>query len=66
MIDQTLTCKACGSSSFAIGELGHGYANIRPVNKRATTGSPVLLTYCQDCGEIASMKVKEIGKLKKW
>lgn len=66
MIDQTLTCKACGSTSFAVGELGHGQANIRPVNKRATTGTPLLLTYCQNCGEIASMKVKEMGKLKKY
>ncbi|QED46857.1 hypothetical protein [Cytobacillus dafuensis] len=65
MSDQRLTCKACGSNSFAVGEIGHGYANIRPVNKRMTQGSPLLLTYCQDSGEIASMKVKEISKLKK-
>lgn len=66
MSGQTLTCKSCGGSSFAVGVLGHGYANIRPVNKKLTTGSPILLTYCQDCGEVASIKVKELGNLKQY
>lgn len=59
-------CKACGKDSFAVGELGHGYANIRPVNKIFSTGTPLLITYCQSCGEVASIKVKELGKLKIW
>ncbi len=56
-------CKACGSASFVQGEIGHGYANVRPVGKVFTNGIPLLLEICTQCGEVSSFKVKDINKL---
>ena len=65
-MEENKKCKACGKDSFAVGELGHGHANIRPSNKMFAIGTPLLVTYCEHCGEVASLKVKELGKLKVW
>lgn len=65
-MDENMKCKACGKDSFAVGELGHGYANVRPVGKIFHAGTPLLVTYCTNCGEVASFKIKDLGKLKIW
>lgn len=59
-------CKACGKESFAVGELGHGYANVRPEGKKFHAGTPLLVTYCTSCGEVASFKIKDLSRLKVW
>lgn len=53
---EKLTCKACGSKSFTQGKLS-GYANVMPVEKIGFRGSSLILTFCKDCGEVASMKI---------
>lgn len=58
-----LVCKICGNDSFTQGELGGAYANVRPVDA-LFSNSPLILTICKNCGEIASMKVKNLQKFK--
>ncbi|MGE8036164.1 hypothetical protein B1B04_15310 [Lysinibacillus sp. KCTC 33748] len=68
MENNKLVCKACGNDSFAQVELGgsYAYANVKPIrmDKLNITGSPMILTICKNCGEIASMKVKKLDKFK--
>ncbi|MED4402463.1 hypothetical protein [Metabacillus fastidiosus] len=61
MTQQELVCKSCGSESFTKGEMS-GYANIRPIDKIFTNGSPVIFTFCKNCGEVASIKIKNTKK----
>ncbi|KOS66281.1 hypothetical protein AEA09_18870 [Lysinibacillus contaminans] len=58
-----LVCKSCGSDVFAQGELGGAYANVRPVDA-FFSNSPLILTICKNCREVASMKVKNPQKFK--
>ncbi len=53
-------CKVCGGQTFVKGKLS-GYANVAPVN-RIFGNSPLLLTFCKECGEVSSMKVKKPKK----
>ena len=32
-MEENKKCKACGKDSFAVGELGHGYTNLKPANE---------------------------------
>lgn len=58
MENQKLICKSCGGSSFTKGKL-EGYANIKPIDKLFSS-SPLIVTLCKDCGEVASIKVKNL------
>lgn len=58
----SMICKVCGSDSFTHGEVGFGYANVKPKGKLFSDGSPLLLTFCKECGEVASIKVKNTKK----
>ena len=58
-----LVCKICGNDSFTQGELGGANANVRPVDA-IFSSSPLILTICKNCGDVASMKVKNLQKFK--
>ncbi|MEY9970810.1 putative Zn finger protein [Lysinibacillus sp. RC46] len=66
MENNKLVCKACGSDSFAQGELGGSMANVKPIKLDLVhfSSSPLILTICTNCGEVASMKVKKVDKFK--
>ncbi|AJK87562.1 MULTISPECIES: hypothetical protein [Lysinibacillus] len=61
-----LICKACGKDSFATGQLGHGKlstdSNVRPIGSFIASGSPLILSFCKHCGEVASFKVAKPEK----
>ncbi|MFJ7734033.1 hypothetical protein ACIQXF_19415 [Lysinibacillus sp. NPDC097231] len=61
-----LICKACGYNSFATGQLGHGKftteGNVRPIGSLIASGSPLILSFCKNCGEVASIKVAKPEK----
>lgn len=61
-----LVCKICGNDSFTQGELGGSMANVKPVKLDMLhfSSSPLILTICTDCGEVASIKVKNLQKFK--
>lgn len=61
-----LICKTCGNNSFTQGELGGSYANVRPLGSIGSifSSSPLILTICTNCGEVASMKIKKLHKFK--
>lgn len=61
-----LVCKICGNDSFTQGELGGSMANVKPVKLDMLhfSSSPLILTICTSCGEVASMKVKNLQKFK--
>ncbi|PJO42978.1 hypothetical protein CWD94_14510 [Lysinibacillus xylanilyticus] len=58
--------KAYGKDSFAQGELGGSMANVKPIKLEMLhfSSSPLILTICTNCGEVASMKVKKVYKFK--
>lgn len=56
------SCRACGSTTFTKGIVKNTYAKIMPVHKFFSTGSPLIYTFCKDCGEVSSIKVEEPGK----
>ena len=61
-----VVCKICGNDSFTQGELGGSMANVKPVKLDMLhfASSPLILTICTNCGEVASMKVKNLQKFK--
>ncbi|MFC9541180.1 hypothetical protein ACFTQ7_14990 [Lysinibacillus sp. NPDC056959] len=53
-----LVGNTCGNDSFAQGELGGSYANVKPIRLELNfSGSPMILS-------IASMKVKKLDRFK--
>lgn len=62
MSQDNLVCKSCGNTTFAKGEMSNGYANVMPIGKTFSFGSPVIFTFCKRCGEVASIKVKKPEK----
>ena len=66
MENDKLVCKFCGNDSFTQGELGGSFANVKPVKLDMLhfSSSPLILTICKNCGEVASMKVKNLQKFK--
>ena len=61
MDNNKLICKACGNDSFSEGKLD-GYAALRPVDKFFSSGSALIFTLCQKCGEVASIKAEKPHK----
>lgn len=59
MENEKLVCKACGSDSFTTGQVGGttSQGNIRPIGSIIAVGSPLIMTFCKNCGEVASFKV---------
>ncbi|RFU71373.1 hypothetical protein D0469_02350 [Peribacillus saganii] len=55
---QQLICKACGGHSFTKGKLSNDNISVTPIENLCSVGSPLILTFCKDCGEVASIKVK--------
>ncbi|KMY31954.1 hypothetical protein ACZ11_07180 [Lysinibacillus xylanilyticus] len=56
---------AYGEDSFAQGKLGGSMANVKPIKLELHfSSSPLILTICTNCGEVASMKVKKVYKFK--
>lgn len=53
-------CAACGGSSFV---QATDFINLRPLDKKMAIGSEKIYTICSDCGEVASIKVKNPEKL---
>ncbi len=66
MENGNLVCKACGGDSFTTGQVGgnSSHANIRPIGSIMAFGSPILMTFCKNCGEVASIKVDNPKKFK--
>lgn len=66
MENNQLICQACGSDSFTKGEIGRqsGHATIRPLGAVFSLGSPLIYTFCKNCGEVASIKVEHPKKFK--
>jgi len=62
MNQDNLTCKACESNTFTQGEVYNGYAQVMPVNKFLSTGSPIIYTFCKKCGEVASIRIAKPEK----
>ncbi|MGE7693905.1 hypothetical protein ACQKNC_07270 [Lysinibacillus sp. NPDC094177] len=64
MENDKLVCKSCGSDEFTQGELGGSMANVKPIKLDMLhfSSSPLILTICTNCGEVASMKVKKLHK----
>jgi ribosomal protein L37E len=55
-------CETCGGTSFTQGQMNNGYANLMPVNKALSFGSPLIFTFCKRCGEVASIQVMKPEK----
>ncbi len=55
-------CTACGGSSFV---QATDFINLRPLDKKMAIGSERIYTICLDCGEVASIHVKNPEKLLK-
>ncbi|WP_141504590.1 hypothetical protein [Paenibacillus luteus] len=62
MNQENLSCKVCGSNTFAKGEIINGYARVMPIGKMFASGSPVIYTFCKECGEVASIKIEKPEK----
>jgi hypothetical protein len=60
MTSSEMNCKSCGGSSFV---KAMDFINLRPVDKKMTLGTEKIYTVCLDCGEVASIKVKNPEKL---
>lgn len=56
-----MICKACEGSSFI---QATDYINLRPLHKKMSIGSEKIYTVCEDCGEVASIKISNPEKLK--
>ncbi|MFJ5566155.1 hypothetical protein [Lysinibacillus xylanilyticus] len=66
MKNNILLCKVCGNDSFATGQIGSATSqgNVRPIGSIIAVGSPLILTFCKNCGEVASFKVDNPKKFK--
>ncbi|MGG2054476.1 hypothetical protein ABFY48_08740 [Lysinibacillus pakistanensis] len=66
MENEKLVCKTCGKDSFITGQVGgnSSHANIKPIGSMMAFGSPFLMTFCKNCGEVVSIKVDKPNKFK--
>ncbi|UOQ49640.1 hypothetical protein MUN88_06050 [Gracilibacillus caseinilyticus] len=55
-----MACYSCGGKSFIEAT---DFINLRPVGKKIAIGSEKVYTVCQNCGEVVSIKVKNVEKL---
>ncbi|MNC41197.1 hypothetical protein D3C76_226340 [compost metagenome] len=62
MKQENRVCKTCGSSNFTEGEMRNGYANVMPIGKPFSFGSPVIFIFCKQCGEVASIIIEKPDK----
>lgn len=64
MENNRLFCKACGNDSFTTGQVGGptSQGNVRHTGSVFSYGSPLILTFCKSCGEVASIKVAKPQK----
>lgn len=53
-------CSECGGSSFL---QGTDYINLRPLDNKLSIGSEKVYTFCQDCGEVQSIKIVNPQKI---
>lgn len=58
----SLICKSCGSNNFTKGKITNYDAVLMPVDKIFSNGSPLIYTFCKECGEVASIKVQKPEK----
>lgn len=56
-------CPNCGHSEIGKGKFS-GYAALCPVGKIMSTGSPIIVDVCTNCGLILQMSVKYPEKFK--
>ncbi|MDH6373277.1 hypothetical protein CA600_24185 [Paenibacillus sp. VTT E-133280] len=62
MNEANLVCKSCGSTTFTKGEVSSADANLMPIGKSFSFGSPLIYTFCKMCGEVVSIKVEKPEK----
>lgn len=60
--EQVMTCGSCGGTTFVSGRVSNGYAKVMPLGMTLSTGSALIYTFCKECGEVSSIKVKDPGK----
>jgi len=48
-------CPNCNGSEFAEGD---DFMPIKPIDKKMSFGSPKVYTFCLNCGEVISIRVK--------
>lgn len=53
MGNEKLVCKVCGRDTFTTGQVGGttSQGNIRPIGAVMAVGSPLLMTFCKNCGK---------------
>lgn len=56
-----MKCKNCEGNSFI---QATDYINLRPLDRKMAIGSEKVYTVCLDCGEVASIKIKNPENLK--
>jgi predicted RNA-binding Zn-ribbon protein involved in translation (DUF1610 family) len=62
MADMHKKCNSCGGESFVE---AMDFINLRPVDKKIAIGSEKVYTVCTSCGEVVSIRVKNVDKLKR-
>jgi predicted nucleic-acid-binding Zn-ribbon protein len=55
-------CAKCGGAEFAEGT---DYMAVRPLDKKLSTGSNKIYTFCLNCGEIISTRIENPQKFRK-
>ncbi|MCM3768719.1 hypothetical protein M3234_28005 [Neobacillus niacini] len=60
--EQVMTCRSCEGTTFASGKVSNGHAKLMPLGMTFSTGSSLIYTFCKECGEVSSIKVKDPGK----
>jgi hypothetical protein len=62
-LEKGMTCRICGSTTFTSGKVSNSHAKLMPLDKAFfSTGSSLIFTFCKDCGEVSSIKVKDPSK----
>ena len=56
-----MNCKNCEGASFVEAT---DYINLRPLDKKIAIGSEKIYNVCLNCGEVLSIKIKNLEKLK--
>ena len=56
-----MNCRNCEGASFVEAT---DYINLRPLDKKIAIGSEKIYNVCLNCGEVLSIKIKNLEKLK--
>ncbi len=59
---QEHTCPQCGGQEFAEGT---DFMAIKPLDKKLSTGSNKIYTFCLECGEVVSIRIEKPEKFRK-